>query len=45
MFQNKRLNLYNILIKEFRKEDLHLFLDTLNIRKMFRYIREEIRGK
>ncbi|MCK5111907.1 MAG: flippase [Thermoplasmatales archaeon] len=33
------------LLREFTKEDLHFFLDVLNIKKMFRYIKEEIRGK
>jgi O-antigen/teichoic acid export membrane protein len=33
------------LLKEFTKEDFDLFMDTLNIKKMFRYIKEEIRGK
>jgi O-antigen/teichoic acid export membrane protein len=33
------------LLREFTKEDFHFFLDTLNIKKMFRYIKEEIRGK
>jgi hypothetical protein len=33
------------LLREFTKEDLHFFLDVLNIKKMFRYIKEEMKGK
>ena len=33
------------LIKEFKKEDYNLFLDTLNIKKMVSYVRSEIRKK
>ncbi len=33
------------LIREFRKEDMELFLDTANPLKMFSYIKEEIKGK
>ena len=33
------------IIREFKKEDLHLFLDTLNVKKMLKYIREEMKGK
>ncbi|RLF42198.1 MAG: hypothetical protein DRN12_00980 [Thermoplasmata archaeon] len=32
------------LLKEFKKEDFNLFVDTLNIKKMLRYISEELRG-
>ena len=32
------------VLKEFKKEDFNLFVDTLNIKKMFRYILEELRG-
>ncbi|HEC81899.1 MAG TPA: flippase [Thermoplasmatales archaeon] len=32
------------LLKEFKKEDMELFLDTLNIKKMLMYIREELKG-
>jgi len=33
------------LMREFTRADLDLFMDTLNIRKMGRYVREELRGK
>jgi len=33
------------LIREFSKQDLDLFFDALNIKKMVQYIKEEIRGK
>ena len=33
------------LLKEFTKKDVDLFLDTLNIKKMIQYIKEEMRGK
>ena len=33
------------IVKEFSKQDLDLFFDTLNIQKMIIYIKEEIRGK
>jgi len=33
------------LLREFSKEDFHFFIEILNIKKMFRYIYEEIRGK
>jgi len=33
------------LMKEFTRKDLDLFMDTLNIKKMCTYIRDEIRGK
>lgn len=33
------------LIREFTKDDFELFIDTLNIKKMFRYIFEEVRSK
>ncbi len=33
------------LLREFTKEDFHFFIDTLNIKKMFVYIKDEIRGK
>lgn len=33
------------IIREFKKEDLHLFLDTLNVKKMLKYIKEEMKGK
>ena len=32
-------------IKEFRKEDFNLFIDTINPKKMVSYIMEEIKGK
>ena len=32
------------LLKEFTKDDLKFFLDIVNIKKMFRYIKEELRG-
>jgi O-antigen/teichoic acid export membrane protein len=31
------------LMREFDRQDLEFFLDTLNIKKMYRYIKEEIR--
>jgi O-antigen/teichoic acid export membrane protein len=31
------------LVKEFKKEDFDLFIDTLNIKKMFSYIKSEIK--
>jgi O-antigen/teichoic acid export membrane protein len=33
------------LLREFKKEDFDLFMDTLNIRKMIQYIKEEFRMK
>ena len=33
------------LLKEFSKEDIDLFFDTLSIKKMIQYIKEEIFGK
>ena len=33
------------LLREFRKEDLDYFLDLVNPRKMWRYMREELRSK
>ena len=33
------------IIKEFTKEDFHLFIDTLNPMKMMKYIITEVRGK
>ncbi|MDH7507433.1 MAG: flippase [Candidatus Thermoplasmatota archaeon] len=30
------------LLREFKKEDFDLFIDTLNIKKMFKYIQEEL---
>ncbi len=33
------------LLREFKKEDFDLFLDTLNIKKMIQYVKEEFRGK
>jgi len=33
------------MFKEFRKKDFEFFVDTLNIKKMFRYIEEELRYK
>ena len=33
------------ILQEFTKEDFHFFMETLNIKKMFQYIKEEIRGK
>ncbi|UCD13552.1 MAG: flippase [Thermoplasmatales archaeon] len=32
-------------LREFTKKDFHFFLDTLNIKKMFQYIKKEIKGK
>ncbi|HEC95263.1 MAG TPA: hypothetical protein ENI45_04785 [Thermoplasmatales archaeon] len=32
------------ILKGFTKDDFYLFLDTLNIRKMGRYIKEELKG-
>jgi O-antigen/teichoic acid export membrane protein len=34
-----------VIFKEFTKKDLYFYIDTLNIRKMVRYIYEEIRSK
>jgi len=33
------------LFKEFTKDDFSFFIDTLNVKKMFRYIKDEIKGK
>jgi O-antigen/teichoic acid export membrane protein len=33
------------ILKEFTKEDFYLFLDTLNIKKMFIYIIKELKGR
>jgi len=33
------------LFREFTKKDLSFFLDTLNIKKMFRYVGEELKSK
>ena len=33
------------LVGEFKKEDFNFFMDTLNIKKMFKYIKEELQGK
>ncbi|MEA2053855.1 MAG: flippase [Candidatus Thermoplasmatota archaeon] len=33
------------VMREFKREDFDLFMDTLNIKKMFGYIREELKGK
>jgi len=33
------------LIKEFKKEDFDLFIDTFNVRKMLVYIKDELTGK
>jgi O-antigen/teichoic acid export membrane protein len=33
------------LFREFTKEDFHFFIDTLNIKKMLRYMMDEIKGK
>jgi len=33
------------LLKEFTKKDFEFFVDTLNIKKMFRYIKEELKYK
>ena len=33
------------ILKEFKKDDVNFFLDTINIKKMFRYIKKEMRGK
>lgn len=32
------------VLKEFKKEDFNLFVDTLNIKKMFGYILDELKG-
>ena len=32
-------------IREFKKKDYHFFMDTLNPRKMFHYVKDEIKGK
>lgn len=34
-----------IVIREFKKEDYDFFMDTLNVKKMISYTKEEIRGK
>ena len=34
-----------IIFREFTKEDFHLFLDTINIKKMYKYIHKEVRNK
>ena len=34
-----------LLMQEFTRKDFDLFMDTLNIKKMFAYIRDEIRGE
>lgn len=34
-----------LAIREFGKEDFDLFMDTLNVRKMLGYIRDEMKGK
>jgi O-antigen/teichoic acid export membrane protein len=34
-----------LLIREFKKEDLHLILDTINIKKMVSYVLSEVRKK
>ena len=33
------------LLREFKKEDYDFFMDTLNLKHMYAYIRKEIRGK
>ena len=33
------------LLREFKKEDFYLFVDTLNIKKMYEYIAKEIKNK
>ena len=33
------------LLKEFNKKDFHFFIDTINIKEMFRYIKNEIISK
>jgi len=33
------------LLSEFKKDDFHFFIDTLSIKKMFKYVKEELRGK
>jgi hypothetical protein len=33
------------LLREFKKEDFHFFVDTLNIKKMISYIKEEFKMK
>ena len=33
------------IMQEFKKEDFDLFMDTLNVKKMLVYIKEEIKGK
>ena len=32
------------VLKEFKKEDFDLFIDTLNIKKMLKYVKEELKG-
>jgi len=34
-----------IVMREFKKEDFELFMDTLNVKKMLGYIKEEMKGK
>jgi O-antigen/teichoic acid export membrane protein len=34
-----------LLLREFTKEDFKLFLDTINLKEMFKYIKGEIKGK
>lgn len=33
------------VLSEFKKEDYNFFMDTLNIKKMFKYISDELKGK
>ena len=33
------------LMREFKREEINFFMDTLNIRKMVKYIKEELHGK
>ena len=33
-----------VILKEYTKKDFDLFMDTLNIKKMLKYIKDEIRG-
>ena len=34
-----------VVFREFTREDLDFFLDTFNIKELFRYLKEEIRGR
>ena len=33
------------LLREVKREDLALFMDTLNVKKMLGYIKDEMKGK